>query len=192
MFGIRALSANYIIVAILAAIVVIAVIRISIRKLSRRMPESSLTWRSYLKGQGTILFGFLFLGAALSCGSWALSYYGPSRGKVSEGGQLIEFRQLNPSEHPVYEEIDARNYSKVMLLTKVITPGNGSATVTVYEEQDGETKGEIKRIESVGAAWSGWEHENSSKHLSLIVESRAQPTASSTMQVDVLVYLSPK
>jgi len=156
------------------------------------MPESALTWRSYLKGQGTILFGFLFLGAALSGVSWALSYYGLGRGKVSEGGQLIEFRQLNPSEHPIYEEIDAGNYSEVAVMTKVIMPENGSATVTVYGDQDGETKGELKRIASVGAAWSRWEHENSSKHLNLIVESGAQSAAESTMQVDVLVYLSPK
>jgi hypothetical protein len=192
MFGIPALSAKYIALAIASVIGVVVVLRISLRKLGRRMPESALTWRSYLKGQGTILFGFLFLGAALSCLSWALSYYGLGRGKVSEGGQLIEFRQLNPSEHPIYEEIDARNYSKVTVITKVVTPENGSANVTVYADQDGETKGLLKRIASAGATWSLWEHENSSKHLSLIVESGVRPVAGSTLQVDVLVYLSPK
>jgi hypothetical protein len=192
MFDIHAVSTMTLIVAILVAIVVIAVLSISLRKLGRRMPKSLVTWRLYLKGQGAILFGFLFLGAALSYASWALSHYGTSRGKVSEGGQLIEFRQLNPSEHPIYEEIDVHDYPKVTLITRTVAPENGSATITVYGDQDGESKREIKRIASVGAAWARWEHENSSKHLSLIVEPAAQPTANSAMQVDVLVYLSPK
>lgn len=189
MSPIRALNTTYLVLGIAAAIIVIAVLRISVRKLGRRMPATAaLTWRSYLKGQGTILFGFLLLGAVLSCASWALSVYWPS-GKVSEGGQLIEFRQLNPREHPIYEDIDVHNYSTVIVMTKVIAPADGTATVTVYANQDGDK--EIKHIPSVGATWSRWEHENSSKHLTLIVES-APSHADSAMQVDVLVYLSTK
>jgi hypothetical protein len=178
---------------ILIIILVIAVVLEIIRKVLKRkgikMPVTVRTWKSYLTGQGAILLGFLALGGSVA---WASAYYGPLQGKVSKGGQLIEYRQLNPSEHIVYEDQNVEGYSHITVLTRTTAPQNGSATVTIYGDQNEGSKGEFMRIESVSTSWSRWDQENSNKHISLIIEPSPQKGAVSATQVDVLIYLTPK
>jgi hypothetical protein len=178
-------------ILIFVGIIIFALVAIKViaSRLGLKIPAEVGTWKSYLTGQGMILFVFLVLGGGLA---WASSYYGPHQGKVSQGGQLIEFRQLNPSEHVLYERQNVENYSQITVLTRTISPQNGSATIIIYGDQDEENKVEIKRIESISTSWSRWDQENSNKHINLIIEPSSQQGATSATQVDVLLFLSGK
>ncbi len=169
----------------LGLIIVFVLVRVLLGKLGRNL-TSSRAWKSYLKGQGALLFVFLLLGGGLA---WLSSAYGPAQGKIWKGGQLIEFREINPSEHVVYEDIDIEKFSEITVLTKTTAPENGSATVTIYVDQNGSIDGHINSIDSVATSWSRWDRHNESKHMRLVVApSGATPAA----KVNVLVYLSPK
>ena len=47
----------------------------------------------------------------------------------------MQFRDVNPSEHPIYEEVDVENYSQITILAKVSVPDAGSASITAYIDQ---------------------------------------------------------
>jgi len=152
-----------------------------------RAPASMSTWKSYLTGQGTILLGFLLAGVILAL---VFSYYGPWEGKTSKGGRLIEYRQVNPSEHVVYEEQDVENYRNVAVLARTTAPQNGSATITIYGDPKGGGKQEISRIESVADSWSLWtQPQNWNRHITLKVTNGG--TGPGATQVDVLLYFFP-
>lgn len=153
-----------------------------------RAQVSMSTWRSYLKGQGTLLLGFLLVGMTLAL---VASYYGPWEGRTAKGGRLIEYRAVNPSEHVVYEEQDVENYARVAVLARTLAPQNGSATITVYGDPKGGGKQEISRIESVGDSWSLWtQPQNLNKHITLKITNGG--TGPGATQVDVLLYFFPQ
>jgi len=179
---------NTIAIVALAAIVAYIVLRIVLHKINRGLPASTSTWKSYLKGQGTLLFGFLLIGGALAT---VASYFGTWEGKTSKGGRLVEYRQLNPSEHVVYEEQDVENYHRIAVLARTMAPQNGSATVTIYGDLKGGGNQEMSRIESVADSWSEWTQPlNMSKHLTLKITNGG--TAPGATGVDVLLYLFPE
>ena len=177
---------------ILLVIPLAVLLRRFFRTLGKKIPDNANTWRLYLRGQGTVLFLFLLGGASLSWGSWALARYEPGISGEDEGGRLTEFRDVNPSEHPIYEEVDAKAYRRITIMTRTTAPENAAATVTLYDDQDGKTKGEIKRINSFASAWSRWDHANVNRNLSLVIESSNQSGATKATKVDVLIYLSTK
>lgn len=158
-------------------------------KLRKSLAEDTTTWKSYLRGQGILLFGFLLIGGALS---WVSFWKAPPTIKVITGGQLLEFRQLNPSEKPVYEDIDVGNYSEITVLTKTNAPQNGSAVVTLYPDEQGLRKIQVKQIEGVTASWTKLEEENFSKHISIVAGRSTRTGSQPATQLDILVYLSGK
>lgn len=159
-------------------------------KVAKSIPDNARTWREYLRGQGTLLFLSLFVGAAISWGTWAVEHYELGTSEAEKGGRLAEFRDVDPSEHPVYEEIQAKGYRSITVMTRTTAPENASATVTLYGDQDGIIKSEIKRIDSVASGWTRWDHQNQDRNISLVIESANQAGGSKTTKMDVLIYLS--
>jgi hypothetical protein len=173
----------------LSAIVVLALLWLLSKKLGKNL-SSSRSWKSYLGGQGALLFIFLLLGGGLA---WLSSALGPAQGKIRKGGQLIELREINPSEHPVYEDIDVEKFSEMTVMTRATAPENGSATVTIYLDQNGSAAaGQINSVDSVATSWSRWDQRNESKHLRLVVAPSNYAGAIPASKVNILVYLSPR
>jgi hypothetical protein len=186
-FGLSSAELKTYTIVVLAAGVAYFGLRALLRRLGRKLPPSTATWKSYLRGQGTLLFGFLLVGAVLAS---VTSYFGPQDGKTSKGGRLIEYRQLDPSGHVVYEEQDVENCRRIIVLAHTLAPQNGSATVTIYGDPKGGGKQEISRIESVADSWSQWNQPlNLSKHITLKITNGG--TGPGATQVDVLLYLFP-
>jgi hypothetical protein len=150
-------------------------------------PASPSSWKSYFVGQGKLLFGFLAAGFVLA---FVTYYLGPREGRTSRGGRLVEYRQINPSEHVVYEEQDVESYRHITVLARTVAPSNGSATVTVYGDPMAGGKQEISRMDSIGDSWAQWNQpRSSSKHITLKITNGA--TAPGATQVDVLLCLFP-
>lgn len=159
-------------------------------RILNRILQTFKSFKSYLKWQGLVLLGFLALGGVFG---GVTAWFGPSGRKFSTGGQLIEYRKLDPSSHTVYEEDqNLESYSHVTIFTRVIEPTNGHATVTIFRFRAGQTNGDISRINSVSSSWARLELENSYTSMRLAVEPSVQAGAATANQVDVLIYLSPK
>ncbi len=187
MFGFSLAELKTYTIIALAAVVAYFLIRALLRKVGRKLPTSISTWKTYLRGQGTLLFGFLLIGVVLAS---ITSHLGPSEGKTSKGGRVIEYRQVNPSEHVVYEEQDVEHYRHIVVYARTIAPQNGSAAITIYGDQKGGGKQEISQIDSVGDSWSQWNQPlNFSRHLTLKITNGG--TGPGATQVDVLLYLFP-
>jgi len=183
-------TTNLIYIAVAAVLVIGLLIRIFFRKLVKNLSNSA-QWRLYLKGQFLMLSMSLVFGGSLASLS---AYFGPAQGKISKGVQLIEFDKLNPTDHPIYEEINVENYSTITVLTKTTAPPNGSALVTIYADQGDATieKSAVKHFDSVATSWSRWDQQNSSKRISLVVTPSTQPNTAAATEVQVLVYLTPR
>ena len=193
---------TFIAIVVLLVLVLLALLRIFFRKLGKNLP-GSVSWRQYLKDQGLVLFMFLlkrqglvlFMFLLIGGGLASFSaYFGPVQGKVSKGVQLIEFDKLNPTEHPIYEEINVENYSNITVFTRTNAPPNGSAMVAIYADQRtaAADKSAVKRFDSVATSWSRWDQQNSSKRISLVVTPATEPNTASATEVQILVYLSPR
>lgn len=186
MFGISTPELKTYTIFALAVILTYFGVRALLRRVNRKLPASTSTWKSYLRGQGTLLFGFLLLGALLAS---VTSYFGPWEGKTLKSGRRVEYSQLNPSEHVIYEEQDVQNYHHLVVLARIIAPQNSTATITVYGDPKPGGKQEIDRIEAVPDSWSLWDEQNSSKHITLKITNGG--TGAGATQVDVLLYLFP-
>ncbi len=152
-----------------------------------RKTTSTATWRSYLKGQGTLLFVFLSIGGLLASLS---SYLGPEGGDTSKGGQLFEYHQLNPTERVIYEEQDVEAYHHITVLARTMAPQNSSAIVAIYGDPKGEGERKISQIEAVADSWSRWDQKkNSCKRITLKIADNGSLTGAT--QVDVLLYVFP-
>jgi hypothetical protein len=173
---------------VLGLILVIVLVRLLLRKLGKNL-TSSRSWKSYIKGQGALLFVFLVLGGGLA---WLSSAYGPAQGKIWNFGQLIEFRDINPSEHVVYEDIDVEKFSEITVMTRTTAPENGSASITIYFDQSGSANGHINSLASVATAWSRLDRHNDSKRMHLVVGPSASAGSVPATKMNVLVYLSLK
>ncbi|MEO7143248.1 MAG: hypothetical protein ABI165_07055 [Bryobacteraceae bacterium] len=143
------------------------------------------SWKSYIGGQGTILFSFLLIGGFLA---WIAFYVGPHPGTVTQG-KLIAYH-VDPSKGVLIEDQDAQNYHHITILSQTATPSDGSAILTVYGESPNVGKHEIGRIETNASACSRWEQQNSSQHLTMTIATGAG-IHPATM-VDVFVFLSPE
>jgi glycerate kinase len=145
-----------------------------------------------MRGQGTLLSLALVAGILLSWGSWAIARYLPGSSTIAAGGNLTEFRSLDPSEHPVYEQVAAKAFRHITILTKTAAPEGSSATITVFDDQDGDRKSQIQQLSSASATWTRWDHQNANRDISLVVESSATSGAPKATNVEVLIYLSPE
>jgi hypothetical protein len=158
-------------------------------KLGKNTGPDLDTWRKYLGVQGSLLALSLALGGALA---WVAVANGPYPGKTSTGGQLLKFENLDPSQHPVYQEVDVENSSEISVFTKTGAPANGSATVAIYLDHGDAAKLEFGHLESEVTGWSRWRQANTGKRMSLVVEPPTRAGAVPATQVDILVFLSSK
>ena len=160
-----------------------------LHKLGKNLGPTTVAWSEYLWGQGTLLILCLLAGGGLA---WLSVTYGPYPGRISKGGQLVKFENLDPSQHPVYQDVDVENYAEISVFTKTGMPANGSATVTIYLDHGLAGNLEIGRLDSEATAWSRWGQANAGKRMSLVATAPTQAGAIPATQVDILVYLSPK
>jgi hypothetical protein len=158
-------------------------------KLGKNTGPDLDTWRTYLGVQGALLALSLAMGGAIA---WIGVANGPYPGRPSTGGQLVKFENLDPSQHPVYQEVDVANYSEISVLTKTGAPANSSATVAIYLDHGDAAKLEFGHLDSESNGWSRWTQANTGKHMSLVVGPPTRAGAVPATQVDILVYLSPK
>jgi len=181
-----------VIAIVLLLLVAYLMLRKFFRRLGKKLPDNAITWRQYLRGQGTLLFVFLLLGGVVSWGSWGVAHFGPGLSSVDDSGSLTEYRDLNPSEHPIFEDLNAKEYQRITVMTRTTAPENALAVVVIYDGQDEKTKGEIKRIDSTASTWSRWDYSNANRNLSLVIDSSKQSDGLKATKMDVLIYLSKK
>ncbi len=172
----------------LAALLLAIFFWLLLHKLGKNLQPSTITWSQYLKGQGLLLFFFLLLGSG---SAWFSVRYGPYPGKISKG-QLRTFDKLDPSQHPVYEDVDIENYTQVSVFTRIEAPANGSATLTIYLDHGDNGKLEVSNLESEAATWSRWDQTVAGKHMSLVAGPPTRSGSVSATQMDILVFLSPR
>jgi len=158
-------------------------------KLGKSIGPDLSTWRKYLSVQGALLVFSLALGGAIA---WVAVANGPYPGKISMAGQLFKFENLDPSQHPVYQEVNVENSSEISVFTKTGAPANGSATVAIYLDHGDAAKLEFGHLDSEATGWSRWRQANTGKRMSLVVGPPTQAGATPATQVDILVYLSSK
>jgi hypothetical protein len=162
------------------------------RKLSsstnRKNPAGTSTWRSYLMGSGSILLVSLSIGAFLA---FIACYFGPWEGKISKGGRLTEYRQLNPAAHVIYEEQDVEAYHRIVVVARTMAPQDSSVIITIYGDSKVAGKQEIDQIQVGSDSWSQWDQgKNSSKRITLKISNNG--TLPVATQVDVLLYFFPQ
>jgi hypothetical protein len=149
----------------------------------------STSWKSYLKLQGLVLCGFLLLGAFIG---WVSAYWGPIEGRIVTGGKLVEFRNLDLSQHSVYEDLDVENYSGITIVTKATSPEKGVATLFIYADNGRRAEMPIRELESIADSWSRWDQEHPGKHISLTLRGSQRSGVIPATQADILVYLWSK
>lgn len=165
-----------------AAVVVLAWI---LKRGVHRTATSTSSWKSYIGGQGTLLFGFLAIGVVLA---WISSYFGSHPSRITRG-KLVTYR-VDPSKGVLIEEQDTQNYQHITVLAQASEPQDGSATITMYGQSTSGGKSEIGRIETATGEWTRWDEQNSSKHLTVTIATGAG--AKPATVVEVFVFLSPE
>jgi len=169
-------------VVLVAAVIILGAI---LKRGFRRTRATSSSWKSYIGGQGLLLFFFLVLGFALA---WLSLYAGPNPhpGRVTQG-KLVAYH-VDPSKGIFVEEQDVRNCPHITVFAQTAAPQDGSATIVVYGESSKVARHEIGRMDMVAGVWSRWEIQNSSDRLTLNIATGAG--AQPATMVDVLVFLS--
>ena len=158
-------------------------------KLGKNLRPTTFTWGQYLRGQGALLLFFLLVGGGFARLSVS---YGPYPGRISKGGQLVKFENLDPSQHPLYQEVDVENYSEISVFTKAESPANGSAIITIYLDRGEAGQRELGHLDTEAVAWSRWDQATTGKRMSLVAAPPTGPGTIPATQLDILVYLSPK
>lgn len=159
-----------------------------LHRLGKNLNSTNMTWTQYLKGQGALLFLSLLVGGIVA---WISVTYGPYPGRVSRG-QLVKWEDLDPSQHPVYREVDVENYSDIMVLTRTDEPAHGSAALTIYLDHGNAGKLEYGHLDSGTESWSRWDQAVAGKKLNLVAGPPTQTGAVPATKMEILVYLKPK
>lgn len=168
--------------ALVALVIVIALLK----KLKVRLPASAITWQSFLRGQGTILAGFLLFGAAL--GWLSLRFLGDETIRRTDQIKLMEYRQVNLSGQPAYEELDASGYTRLSIYARATAPQASTVSIRVIAD-DYKPGTQASTVFQVGdAGWSRLDEPITTQHLTFIIGDAAAGATKAT-QADVLVYL---
>lgn len=159
--------------------------RLKTHPMKTALSASTITWMPFLRGQGAILFGFLVMGGALG---WLSTIYGLGGSQVTTDGKLIEFRQVDIGEHPVYEEIDVEGYHHLSAFATALAPPASKISIRVipHESQSG---GQGVAFESGDSSWTKLEETISAKRVTMVIEG-LQPVAAKSGKADVIVFLS--
>jgi len=181
----HALHTKLLLPIILAGVVILGIVRLVLKGLGIGLPASAITWQSYLQGQGTLLFAFLLLGAGLG---WVSVNYGSGHGHAIEDGKLIEYRQVNVGDHPIYEDIDMKGYNHLSMFAKVLAPQAAKLSIRVIPDASMSSEQSIL-FESTDSSWSRLEERVLAPQIMLIIGSTPSSTTKAT-QADILVFLS--
>jgi hypothetical protein len=171
-------------IAIVVAIIAVAIfkkLRIALYAFAVKVK-----WKSFLRGQGTILSAFLFFGAAL--GWVSIRFFGENTSQTKDQIQLVEYRQLNIAAQPVYEYLDSGGYTQLTVYAKATAPQASKVSIRVIaEDEKPGTQGSIV-FQGTDTAWSRLDEKISTQHLTLIIGDSGTGTTKAT-QADVLVFL---
>jgi hypothetical protein len=139
---------------------------ISLGKLS-----SLTTWKNYASSQGMVQLGFLMIGLVLA---GATSYCGPRLGKITSGGEMLEYDlTLEPTKPTALTDyVSVENFSSMTVYTQTTAPEK--ATVILYGARGQGNDAEVRRIVS-GPTWTKWEEGISYSSLRLVVERSSEP-----------------
>jgi len=177
---------------LLATIVGIAILVIGIavailKRLGVALPASTISWQSFLRGQGTILSAFLLFGAAL--GWLSIRFFGEETSQVMDQVKFVEYRQLDIAAQPAYESLDSSGYTQLSVFAKAAQPQASAVSVRVIADA-GKPGAESSIVfEGSDSAWSRLNERISAQHLTLIVGGSGTGATKAT-QADVLVFLS--
>lgn len=170
-----------------AVILALAILTVVFRKLHIALPDSAITWQSFLRGQGTILAGFLLFGAALGWASFR--FLGQQPGQTARQIKLVEFRQLAIAAQPDYESVDSNGYNHLCLYVRSGAPPSSTIGVTVVPVNGKPGQQPTVALEGNTSSWTRLDQQISAQHLTLIIGSQ-DSTATRATQADVLVFLS--
>lgn len=167
-----------------AVIVVITIFRFALRKLGVAVPEKVVSWRSYIRGQGVLLFGCLVLGGAFG---WLTMRYGQPNTDVASGWKVIEYRQLSIGEQAVYEDLDLSGYNHISFYAKVTSSPGTKLNVRAIPI-DATLGDRNLSFDIDDSSWSRGDGQISAKHLTFAI-SNSHPNAINPVKADVIVVL---
>jgi hypothetical protein len=167
-------------------LVVLSGLAAILKALKVKLPETAVTWQSFLRGQGTILVFFLLLGMGL--GWISIRYLGVETSQTEAQIKLVEYRQLDLSGQLVYENLDSDGYGHVTVYAKSDAPQASTITVQLIPDKPAQIS---TQTEGTDSAWSRLECPISSKRLTLVVRNSGSSGKQAT-SADVLVFLSKK
>jgi hypothetical protein len=170
-----------------AVLVVFELLRALLKKLGFKVPESAITWQSYVRGQGLLLLVCLLLGGAVG---WGSVFLGQRHSSASDSGRLLEFRQLKVDEQPVYEDVDTGGYRKADIYAKALNPSGAKVDVHVLTDMGDQSEQSIHLLANDGS-WSHVTLALSTKRLGLMIGEAKQGDTKAS-QADVLVFLSTR
>ncbi len=171
------------------AIVAIGIAAAILKKMGVALPDSATTWKSFLRGQGTILSAFLLFGAAL--GWLSIRFFGEQSSQTTDQINLVEYRQINIAAQPVYEDLDSSGYTQFSVYAKATAPQASAVSIRVIADDNKPgTHGSIV-FQGTGSAWSRLDEKISAQQLTLIICVAGTGTTKAT-QADVLVFLSKR
>jgi hypothetical protein len=163
----------------------LALLRVAMIRLKIAIPATAKTWQSYLRGQGTILFFFLLLGAALG---WLSVYVAPEHSVIQRDTRLTEFRKLALSDQPVYEDVVTNGYGHLTIFAKTLAPDGSKARIRILSDK-GDAAGPSNTVFDLDSTgWSRLDEKTSADHLTLVITTDAAATRAT--EADILISLS--
>lgn len=181
------LNAKLLTAIVISAILVAGIALTILKKLGVALPASAISWQSFLRGQGTILAGFLLLGAAL--GWFSIRFFGNQTSRTTDQIKLAEYRQLNIAAQPVYENLDSGGYTQLSVYAKAIAPQASTVSIRVIIDDNRMGTQRSVVFQGTDSAWSRLDEKISAPHLTLVIGDASVGTAKAT-QADVFVFLS--
>lgn len=172
---------------IVAVGIVLGLARLTLKKLRIGLPASALSWQSYLRDQGTLLFAFLLLGSGLG---WLSIHFGGPPIDTTDGLKLVEYRQISIGEHPVYEDLNLDGYRHISVYARALEPAGSRIVVSVIPDATRPGHARIAVFESADSSWSRFDESVNAMHLTIIVANTE--TGVKASQADLLVFLGGK
>src|ERR1700733_7451351 len=151
---------------VIAAAVLTIIVAWILRRWLRRLAATSLSWESYLRGQGAIIVGFLFLGVVFG---WVSIYLAHPQEELTRDIRVTEFRQVSIGDRPEYEDLDIDGYRRVTVYAKALTPVGSSVGIRVLTDANQPAGLHAAAFTGNDAAWSRLETTVSGKRLTLMI-----------------------
>lgn len=138
---------------------------------------------------GFLLVLSMLLGALIAEGGLLV---GAPPSQVRRGGRLVEYRGLNLDGTPIVKGyVNMGRSFMLTAFTRVISPTNSLAIVTIYGSQNGKSDIVLQRIDSRDSSWARWAYRVPYPRIRVKVEDPPPGGATPATRVDVLLYLGP-